>query len=105
MSDMSPAETAAASLCWLARFKLTPINGTPGGARIASKVESFWHAKPCRFCAVPMPELLASVEAANRSLAGSDTLRAFNRLPRDARTAKVREAQEEPWYDQLTRVG
>jgi len=104
-SELSPAEACAASLCWLARHRLQSIAGTDGGNRIAAKVESYWHARACRWCKIELPELLAKVEASNAALAGSDTLKAFQRMSREARTRAVKEAQEAPWYDELTRVG
>lgn len=101
----SPAESAAASLCWLARFKVRAhFHGDRGIDRIGSKVDQYWHDKPCRFCRVPMDELMTMIEAANASLP-PETVQAFARLDRNVRTAKVREAQEESWLDELTRTG
>lgn len=110
-SDVAtPAETVAASCCWLARFKMAPtIGADEGGRRIVTKVESYWHNKACRYCRTPLEELMAKIEAANREFAtteeGKRALSSFRHLPEKARTAKVREAQEAPWYDDLSAVG
>lgn len=105
---VSPAEAIAASLCWLSRFKLNSIRAEPGGARIASKVENYWHDRTCRYCDTPAPELMARINRANAALDIEEderSLRAFKQLPPKARAARVREAQEVPWYDEITRAG
>ena len=102
----SPAEACAASLCWLARFKVgVKLAGEPGGDRIAAKVEGYWHNKACRYCPVPLGELIRRIQLANTALEAEvdrRSLEAFQRLPPKARTARVREAQEVAWYDAVT---
>lgn len=108
---VSPAESAAASLCWLARFKLrAKYHGDKGIERIGVKVDQFWHDKPCRYCKVPMEELMTRINRANADLLDPlgrpiGAALAFNRLSPAARTQRVREAQEENWLDELTRTG
>lgn len=107
-SVVSPAELAAASLCWLSRFKSALPDG-PGTARIADKVESYWHNKPCRYCPVKAEALMLAINGAWEDLYDERgnptvTLTAFEALKPNARTAKVREAQEETWYDEIART-
>lgn len=102
---VAPAETVAASLCWLARFKVRQhFHGDRGTDRIGSQVDQFWHNKPCRFCTIDMDTLIAAVNASNAAMT-EEQRRSFERLDRSAKTAKVREAQEESWLDELTRAG
>lgn len=101
---LSAAEACAASLCWLSRFRFgSAVAGTTGGDRIAQKVDGYWHRGKCRWCAKPLPELMALITTtlADPSFAASEA--AFKRLDGRARAARVREAQESPWYDEVTR--
>lgn len=96
------AESIAAALCWLARFK-TSLPATDGGRRIGSKVESFWHTKTCRYCPVDAAVLMRQIEEANKRFEADGSDQRFKqRSPKD-RTRAVLEAQEEPWYDAVTR--
>lgn len=106
---VSPAEAIAASLCWLNRFK-SQLPAGNGPRRIASKVEGYWHDKACRYCPVPAAELMVRINTAMHDLHDEQgrptaTLDAFERLRSPAKTAKVREAQEGAWFDELTRSG
>lgn len=89
VEQVTPAEAIAASMCWLARFRY----GEEGAA--IEKGVNFWHRKACRFCSLPASELLTtySLERVDQA-----DLKAFQRLDRKARAARVYEAQEEPWW-------
>jgi hypothetical protein len=92
---ISPAEAIAASMCWLARFR-------HGDAAMIGEVNldniGYWHRAGCRFCTKPMNELVTTF-AIGRCEKGS--MAAFNALSKSARAARIREAQEVPWYEQL----
>lgn len=88
MERVSIAESVAASVCWLARFRHGEIAAVANGV-------SYWHKRACRFCETPMDELIA---LADLSRIPAEELKAWERLPAKARAARVYEAQEDPWW-------
>lgn len=100
---MTVAEVIAASLCWLDRFKLTRATTAGGASRAQAQIESYWHATTCRYCPVKMEELMAKIVAETGRPEWEKREAEFKRLDRKARAARVREAQEEPWYEAATR--
>jgi hypothetical protein len=95
VDGISAAEAIAASLCWLARDRY-------GDAAMIGDVNleavGYWHRGNCRFCTKPMDELVTTYNVSNVL---ADQLSAFLSLSRPARAARIREAQEKPWYEQL----
>jgi hypothetical protein len=92
---VSAAEAIAASLCWLARFRWGELGATYSGVLEGT---TYWHKANCRFCTKPTEDLITTygldrVEATQ--------LKAFKELSRSTRAARIREAQEVPWYEQL----
>lgn len=98
MTILSVPETIAASLCWLSRWNLARAIGPH---RAVEQVEGYWHRGTCRFCPRPLEELMADVNATINSERFAEQERLFKRLPGPARAARVREAQERPWYDDV----
>lgn len=96
----SPAESIAASLCWLARFQHGDLAKSVGGdiGAAINKGVGYWHRAGCRFCAKPMEELLTKYGTGNIA---PGAMGEFMALERKARAARIREAQEVPWYEQL----
>ena len=92
------AEAIAASLCWLSRWN----NGQSLAAAIDNPVidgqVGFWHRKSCRFCPVPLDEVLARADLGR---CDPDELKWWRQQDRKVRAAKVYEAQEEPWWEKL----
>lgn len=92
---VSAADAIAASLCWLARFR-------HGDAAMIGEVNlesvGYWHRGGCRFCSKPMEDLLTTYGLGQVQ---PDQMRAFKELSKQARAARIREAQEVPWYEQL----
>lgn len=114
-APLLPADRAAAGFCWLARWR----NGA-GAASLSARVDeqvSFWHPGRCRWCSTPLAELMARLETTaphvgphgqgGTRLVGcagceEEHLNAtFSALPAKARAARVREAQEEPWWTEI----
>lgn len=102
---LSPAESCAASYCWLARWR----SGRPDFplAKAFDKVDTFWHPGECRFCDTPLPTLMDQIDEAKDRMEKepSDTQgrlwQQFKALPHKARLVRIREAQERPWYDDV----
>ena len=82
------AEVVAASICWLRRMR--------GAAAVVDDKAGYWHRAGCRFCSVPLEELIESADIAR---CDPDAVKAWERLPRKARAARIYEAQEEPWWE------
>jgi hypothetical protein len=95
MMTTTPAEAVAAALCWLARFRHGALGSAYEGVMEAG---GYWHKANCRFCDLAPDVLIA---AYNITRVDADALKAFNALPRPARAARIREAQEVPWYESL----
>lgn len=92
------AEVIAASLCWLARWNEGEGVRAAVGRSTADQV-GFWHRLECRFCGVKdLNELLA---LGDLSRCRPDELRWWNTQDRRTRAAKVYEAQEAPWWEQM----
>lgn len=91
---MTPAAIAAASVCWLARWRGDHVGSV--SARV-----TFWHPGTCRFCAEPLEKLLEIARQAAELPQG--TMADWHRLPPPARLARIREAQEEAWWDAVTK--
>lgn len=96
---MSPAESIAASLCWLARMR----PGRTLGPESADQVTGYWHRSSCRFCKTKPEDLMAQITTSQADPRYDEAVVAFERLPRAARAARVREAMTEAWYDAVTR--
>lgn len=91
-----PADAIAASLCWLARNRHGDLAKTISDA--VDKGVGYWHKAGCRFCRMPMEELLTKYGLANVE---PGSYADFTALDRKARAARIREAQEVQWYDTL----
>lgn len=111
MTDRPPpsysvAEIVAASICYLARWhSRSALHGHAGveipTLQVTERVESFWHRKRCRFCNLDKEPLL---EIARRSRhIPPAVLATWNDLSKPARLARISEAQEPPWWDEVTR--
>lgn len=83
------AEVIAASICWLERFKsgIGPVESRAG----------YWHKGTCRFCTIPLEELLAMSDL-ERCDPGQ--VEQWQRMPRKQRAARIYEAQEDPWWNE-----
>jgi len=94
----TPVATAiAASLCWLWRWNDGMGTRAAVGRDTADQV-GFWHRDNCRFCSTELSELL---RIADLNGCDPEQLRWWNSLERKARAAKVYEAQEADWWDQM----
>lgn len=90
---MKPAELVAASICWLSRWR-----GPMSSTMVLAKAERL-HPDRCRFCTVPMESLIRDITA-DRALIGSDpAFIDFEKLNRRARFARVRQEQEDNWWE------
>lgn len=94
---VTAAEAVAASLCWLARFKNGEDLGRLAGGPVATQLD-YWHKPGCRFCDKPVGELLTTYGVGQVS---PEAMKAWSSLSRPARAARIREAQEVPWYERL----
>jgi hypothetical protein len=85
----TPAELVAASLCWLARQR---DMATPNalGMRLTTR-----HPGTCRFCTLATDELMTAIRATQLN----GEVKEFERLPRHAQYARVKEAQEPAWWE------
>lgn len=101
---LSPAESVAAAYCWLTRWS------EPRPSQMAAtfeRVQSFWHPGRCRFCDTPLPTLIDLIdESKDRMLKEPDDAQqrawaSFKALGKNARLARIREAQETPWYEDV----
>ena len=83
------AETIAAAICYLERFKsgIGPVESRAG----------YWHKRTCRFCTVPMAELL---ELSRLERCDPGQVKQWEHMPRKARAARIYEAQEDPWWNE-----
>ena len=88
---ITPAMAAAAAVCWLARFRF-------GGMSEIAGAGTFMHRDGCRFCKVDPRELLGRYGLAE---CDPDAIGAFEKLPRAAQAARVHEAQEEEWWNEI----
>ena len=94
MNATPPADIVAASVCYLARWRKAPASAKAA----LERVETFWHPDRCRFCDTSLAELLAMC----REPRDAASVRAFQSLPPLARVARVREAQQPPWWEEFT---
>lgn len=94
---MTPADRVAASICWLARWR----GQAPVGAEAALGRAQERHPVPCRYCGVPLDELVKLIRAPRDAKAES----AFEALDRKAQYARVREAQDPPWWEGAIKGG
>jgi len=97
----TPAEVAAASMCYLARWRQAArLHGGLTDA-VTDRIESFWHPTRCRFCGLPLEQLLV-ISRESLSPATARLRSEFQSLSREARLARIREAQEPPWWESFT---
>ena len=87
-------DIVAASVCYLARWRKAPASAKAA----LERVETFWHPDRCRFCDTSLDELLAVC----REPRDAGAIRVFQSLPPNARVARVREAQQPPWWEEFT---
>ena len=92
----TPAEAIAASLCWLARDRHGEQLGKTAGEVVNKGIAQ--HRPNCRFCRMPKEELLTTYGLSNVE---PGTYKAFTDLSPKARWARIREAQEVQWFEQL----
>lgn len=100
MTTLGAAECVAASLCWLSRMRTPAYN-----AIAARQVEGYWHVSTCRWCSIDRAELMAQIVATWADPAFDKAVAAFDRLSGPAKVARVKEAQERAWFDQLPSTG
>lgn len=88
-SSYSAAEVVAASVCYLARCWTEP--------GVLANTITAHHPAICRFCKTPLEELVAIATE------GPDphSRAAFVALPAKAQFARVREAAEPPWWEDV----
>lgn len=91
------AEAIAAGVCWLARWNEGHGLRAAIGGETADQV-GYWHRVGCRFCSVELDELLALTDLTR---CRPDELKWWKAQDRRTRAAKIYEAQEAPWWEQM----
>jgi len=84
---VTTAELIARSVCYLTRWRSNPSSIEGATARL--------HGASCRFCSVPLEELATSIKGRGDDQAD------FERLGREARFARIREALDGGWWEGL----
>ena len=103
---LGPAESCAAAYCWLARWR-TGQPASPLDTRF-EEVDRLWHGVSCRFCDTPLPELMDMIDEAKDLLEREPTSpqqaawASFKKLSHKDRVNRIREAQQRPWYEEVT---
>lgn len=85
------ADAVAAGLCWLARWR-------GGKAQEITDQVGYYHRSTCRFCTMPLEELLPMTDLTRCS---KEELSWWISATKSTRAARIFEAQEPPWWDKL----